>query len=56
MQSLTHSLSVDATRTPLRGAVIAVLVALALGLWLMVAVAPATPADAEPLAGRSWIG
>lgn len=55
MQSLTSTPSASATRTPIRRVLLAVLVALALGLWLTVVAGPATPADAEPLAGRSWV-
>lgn len=57
MQSLTYTPSSTAARsTPLRHVVIAVLVALALGLWITAGVGGATPADAQPLAGHSWVG
>lgn len=54
MQSLTSAPSAT-THAPLRRMVIAVLVALALGLWLTVSIGTASPADAEQLAGRSWV-
>lgn len=56
MQSLTYTPSTNATRTPLRRVLVAVLIALALGLWLNVTMSPATPAEAEPLASHSWVG
>lgn len=56
MQTLTHAPSADAAGAPVRRVAIAVLVVLALGLWLAVTAGPAVPADAEPLAGHSWVG
>lgn len=55
MQSLTSAPSTTGD-APLRRVLIAVLVALALGLWLAVSVGSAIPAEAQSLAGHSWVG
>lgn len=56
MQSLTSAPSAAATRAPIRRVLLAVLLALALGLWLTVTAAPATSDEAEPWASHSWVG
>lgn len=56
MQSLTSVPSTTTNRAPLRRVLFAVLLALALGLWLTVTAGPATSVEAEPWASHSWVG